>query len=144
MSVIKPGNKIGILFSCKLEEKENMPEAIEHLRNHEELYWSVWFSIIEEKFTFPLIGLINMNKKIVCKCHITLIRDYEDNDHNDSTKKPRRWTDDRQSGRDNYDYKKTIVIDAIEPFDFETSELIGEDNKRIGYANQSYRKILLP
>ena len=85
-----------------------------------------------------------MNKKIVCKCNITLIRNYNDNDHKDPTKKPRRWIEDRQSGRDNYDYKKTIVIDALEPFDFETSELIGEDNKRIDHANQSYRKIVLP
>jgi hypothetical protein len=86
----------GLLFHCRFKYKSNIGDAIEHLKNNKELYWSVNRRIRPDHYSYPLIGLINMRKRIICKCEIGGIKKYEASDHLDPTKKPISWIESQK------------------------------------------------
>ena len=134
---------IGILFCSKIDN--NPPAAIEHLKNNEKLYWStIGFSIKRENFTYPLIGLIHISgDNVRYKCKIADIKPYESSHHQDSTKKPQEWIIE-QKDYPRTNYGSTLVIIEIEPFYYETRELMGIDGNKVNNPPRGYQRITLP
>ena len=150
--------KIGLLFHCSFEEKSNIDAVINHLSAHEELYWSMRKSVNRHDFPCPytksIMGLINMRKKIVARCSIQTIKDYEPADHRDSSKKPLRWIEEEERRLQKLkklekregDYRVTLVIVQMERINFEyfSSDLKDKDGSEIGRITQNPRTVLIP
>jgi len=134
--------KIGIIFCCSVEEKINPLEAAEHLKNNEELYWSVPFGIREENLFFPITGLIHITKDAVrYRCVIRGIKKYAPSDHLNPSKKPERWIKEQKNNP--RQYKSTLIFEKIEPFDYDTKELKDISGQRIKNPPRGYQKITL-
>lgn len=142
MTINSLSGEKGLLFHCSFKQKDNITDAIGHLKKYEELYWSINRRIRTDNYSYPLTGLINMRKRIICKCEIRRIKEYEASDHLDSTKKPISWIERQKNNPEKY--LVTLIITKIEPFDYETEELRDQNGKKIGRPTQSHRTILLP
>jgi hypothetical protein len=137
-------NEIGILFCSRNEE---IPEqAIEHLnRNNKELYWStIGFSIRKENLILPIVGLIHVKgKNVMYRCNIVDIKPYDITHHTDPTKKPQEWIDEQRNNPEN-DYRSTLVIAAMEKFNYNTRDLVGIDGRAVINPPRGYQRVILP
>jgi hypothetical protein len=136
-------DEIGIIFCCSSEEKSNPLEAMEHLKNNEEIYWSTPFGVRGESLPFPIIGLIHITKDAVrYKCTIRNIKKYDSSDHLNPLKKPARWI--KEQSDNPRQYRSTLIFEKIEPFDYDTKELKDTSGQRIMNPPRGYQKIILP
>lgn len=134
-------DKMGILFCIK--GTQHAKDGAEHLKNHEELYFSIGYGIKAENFYYPLTALIHVSgDKVRYKCRIKNIKPYEKLDHSDLEKKPQKWVDDYM--REPKPYKTTIIIDSITAFDYETRELMDLSSNKIKNPPTGYQRIILP
>ncbi len=145
----KIGNKImssdiGILFCSKGEEHTRV--GVEHLKTNKELYFSVGYPIKAEKFSYPLTGLIHISgpegSEVRYKCRIKDIRPYSPSDHTDMSKKPDIWIIKQRNAPRGF--RTTMIIDAMESYTYETTQLRNLQGDTIKGPPQGYRPILLP
>jgi hypothetical protein len=105
----------------------NVGDAIKHLGNHKELYWSVSFRIRKDQLSFPMVGFIHLKgSKVEYKAVVTNILPFSsqhfDNQSLATQVKPKSW---RQAWENDpkerlLPWKKVLVMTKIIPFSFNT------------------------
>ncbi len=141
-----------ILFSAD-PDLVVLDDAINHLAEHEELYWEVGFRIVRENFSFPMYGFIHIKGGEV-EYRVT-IRDIVpfSPDHYEgelaAKVKPKAWITEWREGSDEYRSRWTngmaLVITEITPFSYETCLFQKFDGTgRVKRPPESYVRVLLP
>jgi len=130
-----------ILFSA---ESAIANDAINHLMNHDNLYFSVRFRINKKQFSFPLQGFIHVNKdKVKYLATIEDIVPYAKEHFEKDNFKPKKWRDEWKNNRDN-SYKYTLIIKNVDEFNYDTLRIKKHDGEFVKQEPQSYIKIIPP
>jgi hypothetical protein len=136
-----------ILFSAK-RDKVDMNDAIEHLREHDKLYWSVLFPIDKKHFSFPMFGYIHISGEHVK--YIAIIDDiipFSSAHLANKDVKPEKWRmewNTMASVRDE-PWKHVLVITKIMPFECEASSLTQHrDGTPVKQPPQGYVRLIPP
>src|SRR5208337_66488 len=118
-----------ILFSAN-PSLADMDDAVRHLEDYPDLYWTVGFPIDASKLSFPLLGFIHVSgRQVEYRAIITKIvpfkkEHYEDNELVRQVK-PESFLQNykRDPQQELARSKTTLVISEISPFSFETKRL---------------------
>jgi hypothetical protein len=125
---------------------ENIIEAIEHLKKHKEVYWTIGGGIKDwQELSMPLVGLIYLNKNgdIRCCCKIAKILPFFSTHYKDLCKKPKKWIKDFRMEKLKKKRYLTLVITKIKPIFYKSNKL----KNVFGYSfkpGQNCIKIRLP
>ena len=138
-----------ILFSA-VKKMVDVDDAIRHLESHEELYWSVSFPIRPEKFSFPIFGFIHIGGgQVEYKATIKKIIPFSPTHYEDPVLAPRvkpevwikGWKEEK--GR-HHSWKNALVITSIDPFSYDTYELVKYNGSKVKQPPQKYIRIKSP
>jgi hypothetical protein len=140
-----------ILFSAN-PSLVDIDDAITHLEQHTELYWSVGFRIAKttkDTFSFPLFGFMHISghRQVQYRALVTNILRFSSKDYENPLVKPEPW---RQAWKDNNNnirsrpWKNQLVMTEIVPFSFDTYLFQKYDGALIKHPPQGYVCVLLP
>jgi hypothetical protein len=130
-----------ILFSANPNRTE-IDDAIRHLADHEELYWSVGFQIDIKQFSYPMYGYIHIaGEQVEYRATINEIIPFSP-EHFDPRLKPEAWI--REQKERPRSWKYSLVITEIVPFSYETCELQKRDGGLVQRGPEGYVRILPP
>jgi hypothetical protein len=139
-----------ILFSAD-PKTVNVDDAIKHLRDHKQLYWSVGFSIVKRRFHFPLSGFIHIkgyevDYKAVVEDVIPFSREHFENRLLAASVKPdsfrQAWDNDpRERLRP---WKSVLVMTDIIPVSISTSRFKLRNGRLIRVPPQKYARVIPP
>jgi hypothetical protein len=131
-----------ILFSAT-RNRTRIDDAITHLADHKEIYWSMPLAILKDQFTFPMYGLIHVTGGQVE--YLATIRDilpFSQDQFNPSVK-PEAWITGQE--KNPKEYLSSLVITEIVPFSYPTLSLKKSDGTDVRAAPQGgYVRIVLP
>jgi hypothetical protein len=130
-----------ILFSAN-PARVVVDDAVRHLADHKELYWSVGFQIRRDNFTYPMYGYMHISgEQVEYRATISDIVPFLPA-HCDQLLKPepwiREWNEKRRPG------KNSLVITEIVPFSYDTYSLKKCDGTSVKVAPQGFVRILPP
>jgi hypothetical protein len=149
-----------ILF-CANWKITDMKDAVEHLRDHEKLYFTVTFEIKKERFHFPMTGFVHISgprgahkvtHKVTHAVRIERILPFS-REHYEGPGveafKPRKWLQEWQDNTNKVrdeplKWKYTLVITAIERFECDTYSLQKTDDGKPVRPTQNYIRIRRP
>ena len=134
-----------ILFSAK-PSMVDMDDAINHLENHKELYWSIGVHI-REKFSFPIFGFIHITgRQVEYRALISDIIPFSPEQYDDPAVEPeawrQRWKNDPSTRA--YQWKSVFVMTEIVPFSFDTRSIEKCGGGLIKLPPQKYVRVLPP
>jgi Endonuclease NucS len=137
MKFLREASMDAILFSAN-QNRTSIDDAIRHLADHKELYWSMPLAI-KQQFNFPIYGLIHLTgEQVEYRATISDILPFSP-DHFDPSVKPEAW---RKNPKE---YKSSIVITEIAPFSYPTLSLKKPDGTDVRAAPEGgYTRIVLP
>jgi hypothetical protein len=137
-----------ILFSVN-PSLADVDDAIAHLEEHKELYWSVRFRISKDKFLFPIFGFMHISGTGQVE-HRALIRNivpFTPEVYENPKLKPEPWRQSWEWNRDNVrsaPWKNTLVMTEIVPFSLETKRFRRIDGGWITNPPQQYARVSVP
>lgn len=131
-----------ILFSAD-PARAVVDDAVRHLADHKELYWSVGFPIDRDKFTFPIDGYIHVKgEQVEYRATISNIVPFSPK-HYDPLLKPepwiREWNETPRHREEN-----SLVITDIVPFSYDTYALKKYDGTSVKIPPMGFVRILPP
>lgn len=140
-----------ILFSAN-PTMVMVDDAIRHLAEHDELYWSVPFSIDRNKFAYPILGYMH-----ICGDQVEYVatikeiipfspQHYEDKELSQKVK-PAIWSREWEENLENcrsYPWKNALVMTHIEPFSYNTYWLEKYGGGAVRLPPQGYIRVLPP
>jgi hypothetical protein len=130
-----------ILFSVDPQRTE-VDDAIRHLADHTELYWSVGFQIAIDKFTYPMYGYMHISGGAVeYRATISNIVSFKGS-HYSRELKPELWIEEWNENQ--RPYRNSVVITEIVPFSYDTCSFRKRDGSMVQLAPQGYVHVLLP
>ncbi len=125
----------------------DIADAIKHLADHKELYWTVGFKIAKKYFSFPLLGFIHVaGKQVEYKATINQILPFEPAHYENAAVKPESW---RQEWKDvkrrpHLPQENTFIITQIERVSCEATSFKKPGGGSVTHAPQSYVRVLPP
>ena len=114
----------------------DIADAIKHLADHKELYWTVGFKIAKKYFSFPLLGFIHVaGKQVEYKATINQILPFEPAHYENAAVKPESW---RQEWKDvkrrpHLPQENTFIITRNRA-GFMRGNVLQETWRRVSYA----------
>ena len=118
-------------------------DAVRHLADHKELYWSVGFKIDGGKFTYPMYGYMHIKREQVeYRATISDIVPFLPA-HFDQLLKPKLWTREWKDEKPR-PYENSLVITEIKPFSYDTYSLKKCDGTSVKVPPMGFVRILLP
>ncbi|MDA8092012.1 MAG: hypothetical protein M0Z61_17545 [Nitrospiraceae bacterium] len=124
-------NDEAILFSASQKMADFLiPDAMEHLKDYDELYWDVPFPIRSANFQSPtnITGYVHIRgRQVAYKIKIKDIKDFSDEFFEKKfriPKKPDSWIEDykdKENGEfSKHKWKRTFIVTSIERFSCDT------------------------
>lgn len=133
-----------ILFSANPSMVE-MDDAMNHLENHKELYWSIGVPIIGDKFSFPIFGFIHLSgSQVEYRALISDIIPFSPKHYDDPAVKPEAWRQRWKEEQTAHAWKSTIVMTEIVPFSFDTYRVEKFGGGLITHPPQGYVRVIPP
>lgn len=136
-----------ILFSAR---PTVVHDAIRHLDEHNELYWSVGFRIIRDKFSYPMVGFIHIKGgkvayKVEIKDIIRFSREHYEG-QNANLYKSENWIAELINNIDERAKRRnTLIMTSIHPFSYDTYKFVKyDDGQFIKLPPMSYIRVLPP
>ena len=140
-----------ILFSAD-PNMVKVDDAIRHLSNHDELYWEVGFSVVRDRFKYPMFGFIHIKGnqveyKVTIKDIIPFSPEHYESQPLAEMVKPepwlKEWKDDL-NGTFLHRWKTAIIMTEIKPFSYDTYTFRKYDGNPVTHPPQKYIRVLPP
>jgi hypothetical protein len=140
-----------ILFSAR-PTLVDVNDAINHLSNHEELYWEVGFRIIPNQFHYPLLGYIHIcSRQVEYVATIKAIIPFRKSHYEDKNLsirvKPAKWLKDWKENKNHirdYPWKYELVMTNIDLFPCNTYKFKKYNGDLVKNAPRNYTRVLQP
>ena len=140
-----------ILFSAN-PNMVKVDDAIRHLSSHDELYWEVGFSVVRERFEYPMLGFIHIKRgqveyKVTIKDIIPFSPEHYEGQPLAEMVKPEPWLkewEDNLNDARSYPWKTAIIMTDIKPFSYDTYKLQKYDGNPVTHPPQNYIRVLPP
>jgi Endonuclease NucS len=140
-----------ILFSAN-PNMVSVDDAIRHLADHKQLYWSVGFQIVRENFSYPMYGFMHISGgQVEYRATICDIIPFSRAHYEDEALAPRvkpgpwirEWKVSVNEARSR-DWKNALVITEIVPFSYATCSFEKPDGTRVQTPPNGYVRVLPP
>jgi hypothetical protein len=140
-----------ILFSAR-PSMVDIDDARNHLIDHQELYWEVGFQIKKARFSFPLLGYIHIaggqvEYRVTIKDILPFDASHYENAALAARVKPRPWINEWKNNTRNvraHHWRNAFVITQIDPFSYDTKNLVMPNGETVKRPPQKYIGILPP
>jgi hypothetical protein len=131
-----------ILFSADPSRTE-LDDAVRHLAEQRELYWTVGFEIDRKQFAYPIEGYIHVKRgQVEYKASIGDIVPFSRKHYEDPALKPKVWRDEYK--KNPHPGKYSFVITGITPFSYDTHSLKKIDGTPVRKPPENYVRIISP
>ena len=131
-----------ILFSAN-PSMVDVDDAIEHLLDRKELYWSVGFRIDKDKLSFPLFGFIHVSGgQVEYRALVNDILPFSPEHYENPLFKPESWRQNWESAQ--HAWRTSLVMTEIVPFSFDTYLFEKCTGGLVKHPPESFVRVLLP
>jgi hypothetical protein len=132
---------MAILISAR-RSMVDVDDAIRHLADHRELYWSLPVKINTSALSFPIFGFIHVTgEQVEYRTTITDIIPFDAAHYDNTQVKPEPWRNEwKQNIEGRKNFKIELVMTRIDPFSCETTSLRKHDGEPVTIAPRAICK----